>query len=215
MGLRQVSRPQADATEFLQSPGSVWAPSLPEPPRDFLDMTRCDFALTRDEATWLTERIVDAAPGTLLEFLVARWRRRSFRAEYAWEDAEAAAATGMTFARRSMRRAGLQLAMHGASLLYNVLLAERAESLGLTEHEGSQGTGTRNCLAGWESEIESSDIRGLGPEFGLWALAAGQGSPAAPGTRRFVTDWVDLVRSRKRPTGSPRTSEGAGPGREA
>ena len=193
VGLRQVSRPQADATEFLQSPGSVWAPSLPEPPGDFLNMTRCDFALTRDEATWLTERIVDAAPGTLLEFLVARWRRRSVRAEYAWEDAEAAAATGdVREALDEARR--FAVTMHGASLLYNVLLAERADTLGLTEHEGSRDH-YASLLDEWRSEIEASDIGGWDLNS-LWALVAGQGRPAAAGTRRFVADWVDLARSR-------------------
>ena len=193
VGLSQVSRPQVDATEYLHSPVSVWSPSLPEPPDDFLDLTRCDFALTRDEATWLTERIVDAAPGTLLEFLVARWRRRPVRAEYAWEDADAAAAPGGV--RESLDEARrFAVAMHGASLLYNVLLAERAESLGLTEHDGSRDR-FADSLERWQDDIESGDIRGwdLG---GLWALVAGQGRPAAAGTRRFVTDWVDLARSR-------------------
>ena len=69
--------------------------------------------------------------------------------------------------------------MHGASLLYNVLLAERAESLGLTEHDGSRDR-FADSLERWQEEIESSDIRGwdLG---GLWALVAGQGRPAAAG----------------------------------
>ena len=193
VGLRQAPRPQADATEFLQSPGSVWAPSIPEPPGDFLDLTRCDFALTRDEGTWLTERIVDAAPGTLLEFLVARWHRRSVRAEFAWEDADAAAASGLV--RESLSEARrFALAMHGASLLYNVLLAERAEALDLTEHEGSRDR-YEGLLEGWHSEIEASDVGGWDLS-GLWALVAGQGRPAAAGTRRFVTDWVDLARSR-------------------
>ena len=193
VGLRQVSRPQVDATEFLQSPGSVWAPSLPEPPRDFLDLTRCDFALTRDEATWLTERIVDAAPGSLLELLVASWHSRSNRSEYAWEDADAVAATGRV--RESLDEARrFAVAMHGASLLYNVLLAERAEALGLTEHEGSRDR-YAGLLERWHSEVEVSDV-GRWDLGGLWALVAGQGRPAAAGTRRFVTDWVDLARSR-------------------
>ena len=128
VGLRQVSRPQDDATEFLQSTGAVWAPSVPAPPDDFLDLTRCDFVLTRDEATWLTERIVDAAPETLLQFLVARWRRRPVRAEFAWQDADAMSAGGRV--REALDEARrFAVAMHGAALLYNVLLAERAECL--------------------------------------------------------------------------------------
>ena len=71
VGLRQISRPLDDATEFLERSDAVWAPSIPAAPDDFVSLTRCDFALTHDEATWLAERIVDAVPGTLLQFLVA------------------------------------------------------------------------------------------------------------------------------------------------
>ena len=77
VGLRQISRPLDDATEFLERSDAVWAPSIPAAPNDFVSLTRCDFALTHDEATWLAERIVDAVPGTLLQFLVAGGHRAS------------------------------------------------------------------------------------------------------------------------------------------
>ncbi len=34
-GLRQVSRPLDDATEFVERPDAVWDPSMPAPPEDF------------------------------------------------------------------------------------------------------------------------------------------------------------------------------------
>ena len=63
VGLRQISRPLDDATEFLERSDAVWVPSIPAAPDDFFSLTRCDFALTHDEASWLAERIVDAVPG--------------------------------------------------------------------------------------------------------------------------------------------------------
>ncbi|MYD98117.1 MAG: hypothetical protein F4X98_12135, partial [Gammaproteobacteria bacterium] len=71
-GHRQTSRPAADATEYLEASDAVWAPSIPPPPDDFFRLDECDFALTHDEATWLAERIVDAVPDTLLQFLGLR-----------------------------------------------------------------------------------------------------------------------------------------------
>ena len=63
-GLRQASRPLDDTTEFVERSDAVWDPSMPGPPEDFFALTSCDFTLTRDEATWLAERIGQAAPDT-------------------------------------------------------------------------------------------------------------------------------------------------------
>ena len=134
-GLRQVSRPLDDATEFVERSDAVWDPSMPGPPENFFELTSCEFALTRDEATWLSERISQAAPDTLLEFLVGKGNRRPDVAQFAWDDNEVKTATGQVRdAVNEARR--FAVAMHGAALLYNTLLAERAEKLGLSQYEG-------------------------------------------------------------------------------
>ena len=189
--LRQISRALDDATEFLERSDSVWVPSIPEPPDDFFSLTRCDFALTRDETMWLAERIVDAVPGTLLQFLIARGNRPSAGAAYAWEDPEAEAATGrVRDALDEARR--FAVAMHGAALLYNVLLAERAEEFGLSEYDGRRDDYTSR-LDEWRLEVEASDVGGWDLDR-LWTLVAEQGRPSAQRTRDFVAAWVALVR---------------------
>ena len=194
-GLRQISRPAADATEFLEPSDAVWAPSIPPPPDDFFSLDECDFSLTHDEATWLAERIVDAVPDTLLQFLVLRGTRPSAAAaRYAWEDPEAEAATGsIRDALDEARR--FAVAMHGASLLYNVLLAERANELGLTDYDGRRDDfATR--LDDWRSEIHASDVTSWELDR-LWALVAEQGRPVSARTRSFVTAWVDIALGRR------------------
>ena len=189
--LRQVSRPAEDSTEFLERSDAVWTPSIPSAPDGFFDFNRCDFALTHDEATWLAERIVDAVPDTLLQFLVLRGSRPSANSRYAWEDPEAHAATGsIAEALGEARR--FALAMHGATLLYNVLLAERAAELGLTEHESRRDDFT-DRLDEWCSESEASDLGDWNLDR-LWALAAEQGRPVSVRTRSFVSAWLDLAR---------------------
>ena len=192
-GLRQISRTTDDATEFLERSDAVWAPSIPAPPSDFSGMTRCNFALTHDEATWLAERIVAAVPGTLLEFLVAGGHRPSAVADYAWEDPSAHAATGPVRAALDETRR-FAVAMHGAQLLYNVLLAERAEEIGLSESGGRREVYTSR-MDEWLREVEASDIGGWDLD-GLWMLVAEQGRPAPPRTRAFVTEWVALAQGR-------------------
>ncbi len=190
VGLPQHTRQVDDATEFLGHSNAVWAPTIPPAPDGFFNLARCDFALTYDEATWLAERIVDAVPETLLQFLVERGSRIAARTAYAWQDPEATAARGrIRDALAEARR--FAVAMHGAALLYNVLLAERAEKLGLSEYDGSRDD-FANQLDEWCREIEDSDIGGWDLN-GLWALVAEQGNPAAALTRSFVSAWAALV----------------------
>ena len=82
--------------------------------------------------------------------------------------------------------------MHGAALLYNVLLAERAAELGLTEHESRRDDFT-DRLDEWCSESEASDLGDWNLDR-LWALAAEQGRPVSVRTRSFVSAWLDLIR---------------------
>lgn len=192
-GLRQVSRPTEDSTEFLERSDAVWTPSIPSAPDGFFDFTRCDFALTHDEATWLAERIVDAVPDTLLQFLVLRGSRPSADSQYAWDDPEAHAATGSPAEALGEARR-FALAMQGASLLYNVLLAERGEELGLTEHADLRGAFT-DRLDEWCAESEESDLGDWRLDR-LWAMATEQGRPVSLRTRSFVSDWLDLIRRR-------------------
>ena len=189
-GVRQVSRPLDDATEFVERSDAVWDPSMPGPPENFFALTSCDFALTRDEATWLSERISQAVPDTLLEFLVGKGNRRTDIAQFAWDDDEVNAAFGQVRdAVNEARR--FAVAMHGAALLYNALLAERAEKLGLSQYEGRRDHFT-DLLDRWREEVEEHGLRHWSLDQ-LWALVARQGKPVSPPTRAFVTQWVSLV----------------------
>ena len=190
-GVRQVSRPLDDATEFVERSDAVWDPSMPGPPENFFALTSCDFALTRDEATWLSERISQAVPDTLLEFLVGKGNRRTDVPQFAWDDDEVNAAFGQVRdAVNEARR--FAVAMHGAALLYNALLAERAEQLGLSQYEGRRDHFT-DLLARWRDEVEEHGVRDWNLDQ-LWELVARQGKPVTLPTRRFVTQWVGLVR---------------------
>lgn len=189
-GLRQVSRPSVDSTEYLEQSDVVWDSNMPGPPGDFFALTSCDFSLTRQEAEWLAERICLAAPDTLLENLVGKGNRRPDIARFAWDDAEVNAATGpVRDAVNEARR--FAVAMHGAALLYNVLLAERAEQLGLAQHEGRRDH-FAELLDRWRDEISEHGMREWNLDQ-LWALVARQGKPVSPPTRAFVAEWVSLV----------------------
>ena len=188
-----LARRLNDATEFVEHSDAVWDPSMPGPPEKFFELTSCDFSLNREEATWLAERICQAAPDTLLQFLVAKGTRRREFAMFAWDDAEVNAAPEQV--REAVDQArSFAVAMHGAALLYNILLAERAEELGLCQHDGQ-----RERFAGqfeeWLDEIEGGDLNTWNLDR-LWALVAAQGRPVSPITRVFVAHWARLIQER-------------------
>ena len=192
-GRRELASPLNDATEFVEHSDSVWDPSMPGPPEDFFVLTSCDFSLTGDEATWLAERICQAAPDTLLQFLVAKGTRRWQTSRFAWDDPEVRAAPeqvrdGVDQAER------FAVAMHGAALLYNILLAERADELGLSQHEG-QREHFASQLEEWHDEVERGDLNTWDLDR-LWALVSVQGRPVSPITRAFVTQWAGLIQER-------------------
>ena len=114
-------------------------------------------------------RSTRTAPDTPPVQTIPRGIRPSAGAAYAWADPAAEAATGrVRDALDEARR--FAVAMHGAALLYNVLLAERAEELGLSEYDGRRDDYTSR-LDEWRLEIEASDVGGWELDR-LWTLVA-------------------------------------------
>ena len=194
-GLQQRSRATDGATELLERPDAVWQPSIPPAPPGFFDLKRCDFVLTRDEAGWLTERIVEAAPETLLGYLVQIGARPADDTAFAWTDADALDAP--EHVRETLAEARrFALALHGAALLYNVLLTERADELDLSGYEGYRD-GYVADLDQWEREVASSDLARW-DTGALWALVGEHGGSVTLRTRAFVEQWLELTRGRLR-----------------
>ena len=153
-------------------------------------MESCEFVLTADEASWLTERIVDAEPETLLAFLVANGARPAEGMVFPWE--EPAASEAPERIRETLGEARrFALALHGAALLYNVLLAERADELGLSKYEGLRDVYAAR-LDEWAEEVAASDLAGWDTSA-LWALVTERGSLTFR-TRTFVDGWLELAR---------------------
>ena len=178
-GLRQISQQMDDATEFVERPTTVWDPSIPPAPKDFLSV--CDFALNMTRRRG-SPRGYRGRPETLLQFLISGGRHPSASARYAWDEPEASAATGRI--RNTLDEARrFAVAMHGAALLYNVLLSERAEKLGLSQYEGHRDRFAAQ-LEKWRGEVEASDL-GSWDLNNMWDLLAKQGRTIAPLTRSF------------------------------
>jgi hypothetical protein len=162
-----------------------WHAGIVPPPDDF--PKECSLSLTHSEAEYLAERIrlSPACSGSLLAELVAQ-RRRSDDVSFAWEHPHCAKLPPKL--REMLDHAqNFSEVMHGAPLLYNLILAEqarRAESVakyrrGFAEWAKSLSARSR-VLAQWNRERFWELVRAVNPRI-------------TASTHEFINTWWDLA----------------------
>jgi hypothetical protein len=161
----------------------IWAPSLPARPKALLEAT--SFRLTSDEAEFVVDRLVAQQPRSLLAFL-ARSGGAGADCRYIWEhpnladfpqNARAVVGHGETFAD----------VMHGASLLYNLLLSDLRE-------KPEWSADYRARLQQWREGLDMPAIRGWSLDA-FWQAIDHPAHRIQPAAKKFVADWLSLVRS--------------------
>ncbi len=179
--VRRAARSRAD--EDLDGSGTfeTWHPKLPEPPGDFPNAV--DFALTVEEAGFLRDRIATTHPRSLLAFLVVHARPAS--TDFPWMHPDFA--TFPLDGQELLEHARcFSESMEGAAILYNLMLAERAEQPDLIEQH-------RRGLAEWSGRIDLDAI-GRWDLDRFWVLASGTRHTITNRARQFVTGWIDALR---------------------
>lgn len=160
----------------------TWHAGLPPEPEGFLDSTV--FSLTRAEAEYLRERILTSVPETLLAFL-AGLDRLPKPETFPWDLEVPGLPKHLGEQLRHARN--FSELVHGAALLYNLLVAEEAGR--------EEFAGYKEEFSVWASRVEArrDDLVAWDLEP-LWGLVS-QRSRSAAGlaTRRFVGAWKDMV----------------------
>jgi hypothetical protein len=158
-------------------------PDLPTAPPDLL--SQADFKLTAAEADFLHDVLITSTQGSLLAWLLANsdgtW------SEWIWEhpqlgDFPPTLAGVVDHGRR------FSLAIHGAALLYNLLLAQKQESPELT-------TRYEDALDDWATDVREARVFDGWDHRQLWDVLADHRRPVSPLTKRFADAWLDLARS--------------------
>jgi len=172
-----------------------WDGGLPKEPPDLLESTT--FSLRAEDAEYLRERILTEAPGSLLALCIDSTRRLG-PVDYPWLHPDLAGFPAQLQAElRHAHR--FSVATYGASLLYNLMLAEKAEAAnmpvgaGLPDQRRSQmrewanETAATRALSGWRMTELWSTVSGKGHTIShQWSPGAGpdQWSPGAGPDRR-------------------------------
>lgn len=167
------------------------------PPADFPKSLAGGLDLTHDEAEWLRERIMVAAPGTYLAYLLANGLETDpDEANQSWQHPALLAAPAEL--KDAVEHARLfSLTINGATLIYNLLIAERFDAG--REDDAKWADHYTERVTDWADEIERNrtelttwDL----DDFWTTVLLGRNGNPVAPGTMIFINEWISQVRHR-------------------
>ena len=182
----------AEADELAMRIAGDWNPTLPPSPDGFPDRVDGGFELLPGEAVWLAEQITKTAEDTLLAHLLAARSMPDPESPAPWADS--ACATAPAHIRGQLAHAQLfSLCMHGAALLYNLLIGERYEAAGHTRVDDPVAD-YRERLSLWAEECAhvSPQLTSWDRQH-MWDLVLRANPRLGLATRLFVDTWLDAV----------------------
>jgi hypothetical protein len=180
-GLSQV-RESENASREAQGK-RIWTSMLPPPPKELLNTTT--FQLKHDEAQFIIDRLVSQQPQSLLAKL-ARNTDTPADCRYIWEHPNLA---DFSEEARTLVSHGeiFSSVMHGASLLYNLLLS------GLREQQAWIDVYQARLLD-WRDQLDLPSVRAWSLDS-FWQAVDHPTHRIRPAAKRFVTEWLDQVRA--------------------
>ncbi len=158
-------------------------PEIPSAPDGLLDSATFD--LTGDEEDYLSMKIATSTEGSLLGWLVSNPPSR--RVRWVWDLPRAESDEFPPRSRRLIEHGWrFHSAVHGAALLYNLLLSEKAE-----REDGIDGYRLR--LAEWRREVEDEQTLAGLDRTNLWLTLDAENPRLSHLTRRFIDGWLDIL----------------------
>jgi hypothetical protein len=167
-----------------------WHLQLPDAPERFEASPA--LTLPRHEAEYLRDQIQVSAPESLFAAMVRD--RNAPDEEFPWENPKHLAHSP-AIQRQLQHARNFSEVMHGAALLYNLILAE------LTKQSERQAE-YQQAMSEWAATLQSRASALAGWELDdLWRCVESEGARVGLPTKLFVTDWCRMALS-----GDPRTA---------
>lgn len=155
-----------------------WDPGLPEAPEGFPE--EASFVLRPEDAEYLRERVLAHCPDSLLAHLL-RERIAVDEAAFAW----ALRPLPSTLQRIVDHGRNFSECIHGAQLLYNLILAEKKRAEELYDW-------FRSRFDTWGSLIQSNAARlHAWNRREFWEIVHRENPRLSPRARAFVDGWID------------------------
>ena len=178
---RLRKRSAADFPDDAIRNHAPWYADLPRRPDDLLE--RAVFKVSGDERDFLIDRLVNAQSDSLLTHLAKAGRHAV--CDFIWEHPDYTSFPDA--ARRLIKHADVFSAvMHGAALLYNLMLAERRENEEWIDRY-------RRRLSVWkETEFDPTAVS-LWSLDDFWRCIEHEGHRIRGRARQFVHRWCELA----------------------
>jgi hypothetical protein len=172
--------------ELVEASLRTWHAGIPDPPDDLF--TVATLSLSREEATYLQERIMLSAPGALLAWLAERLPAvRDYDAPW---DLPYREALDPTLREEIEHARAFSLVILGATLLYNLMLAEKSVADGIST-DTDRIEQFRGELAGWSDELRMDDgLRAWNPAD-FWTATRRIHPRLRQSTFLFASRWID------------------------
>jgi hypothetical protein len=190
---RFYARTRGRASSHDDDVGSIervsanWHPGLPSAPGNLWDYAT--LALRPEEASFLRERIMARAPGSLLAFLVDQ-ESMSARTDYPWAHPYDGTLTARN--REQLEHAhNFALVMHGAALLYNLMLAEKQAGNGSTS---TYVVKYQTAIEEWATDMDARQgmLRHWDRDA-FWTTVFDKNPGITTSTRSFINAWLDIA----------------------
>jgi hypothetical protein len=184
------STPRPDDEEPVAWQSGAWLVSLPEVPDGFPLNVPGVFELTRQEAEWLQEHMLECSENTLLAHTLNHRPLDNTWAPWADPSVVGLAPEPQSVLDHARR---FSYAMHGAALLYNVMLAEAYERAGNTRNTEA-ASAHLPALEEWAaSDYDVADLHEWDVSD-FWMRMLRQNPNIGGASRSFVNSWIGLIR---------------------
>ena len=188
LGIRTSPGSRAEMLAARDASG-LWSHGLPAAPEKLMD--EASFRLTPEEGSFLRDRLAVSARDSLFNELAQSGDRAGSEAIWLHPMRANWTARNRAVVDQTERFARV---MNGASLLYNLMLAQRAAAMQGTEHGRSHDLAAtyRTRLGVWQAEDPGRLVAGWSLA-GLWAQTSETIHRVAPLTMAFVTEWAAIT----------------------
>jgi len=175
---------KSDDNELISKMVNNWDPHLPSYPKNFPHGVKLQLELK--EAEYLQHRILTSYSSSLLGFLIAKTKRTNV--DFVWFHPEYGSFKEehkriVTHARN------FSDSIYGASLLYNLMLSQKAKMPDKIEEYSYKISQWASLMEGRKREFQKWDLK----EF--WEIVFLENPRINRRTKQFIDNWIYLIRS--------------------
>ncbi len=179
-----AATPEAEHDEPVDQRAYNWHTGIPDPPDDFPQ--KASFRLTRDEAAYLRERIMARVPNSLLAFLVDKGHSGD-QVDFPWKHARLGQFPA-PIREQLVHARNFSESVHGAALLYNLMLAQSAKLRALVTEYQDRLSQWASTLEGRRQQLTQWDRKRF------WDIVRKDAQvPVKYSTQSFIEHWLDLA----------------------